>query len=127
MAAKRRMALTPELVTLCFREETQLPRDTTWTPLTDEDYLEVSKRLAETNHEEDLWVFAYGSLIWNPVFETVDRKRATAFGWHRSFSLEMTTWRATSSAIIISNLTGPTEASPVLCNHRMFQPVGNYC
>jgi cation transport protein ChaC len=95
MAADRQMSLTPELVALCYREEPELQRDTTWTPLTDEDYVAISRRLAETNREQDLWVFAYGSLIWNPVFETVERKRATAFGWHRSFSLEMTTWRAT--------------------------------
>ncbi len=35
----------------------------------------------------DLWVFAYGSLIWNPTFHFVERKRARSHGYHRSFCL----------------------------------------
>lgn len=42
-----------------------------------------------------LWVFAYGSLIWNPEFEFEERCSATAFGWHRSFCLTLTRWRGT--------------------------------
>lgn len=32
----------------------------------------------------DFWVFGYGSLIWNPGFEHVERKRAVLHGLHRS-------------------------------------------
>ena len=35
----------------------------------------------------DLWVFAYGSLVWNPTFNFVERKRARIHGYHRSFCL----------------------------------------
>ncbi|WP_429260082.1 gamma-glutamylcyclotransferase [Paraburkholderia sp. GAS334] len=35
----------------------------------------------------DLWVFAYGSLIWNPVCRFETRRKATLDGWHRSFCL----------------------------------------
>jgi len=31
------------------------------------------------------WVFAYGSLIWNPAFEPAETRHATLFGYHRSF------------------------------------------
>jgi glutathione-specific gamma-glutamylcyclotransferase len=34
-------------------------------------------------------VFAYGSLIWKPVFEPVAMQRATAIGWHRRFCLRI--------------------------------------
>lgn len=44
---------------------------------------------------QDLWVFAYGSLIWNPEFEFDERRSATAYGWHRSFCLTLTRWRGT--------------------------------
>ncbi|MCO5072189.1 MAG: gamma-glutamylcyclotransferase [Rhizobiaceae bacterium] len=44
---------------------------------------------------EHLWVFAYGSLIWNPEFEPVEQCRAVAAGWHRSFCLKLTRWRGT--------------------------------
>lgn len=35
----------------------------------------------------DLWVFAYGSLIWNPEFEPAERRRATVYGWHRALKM----------------------------------------
>ena len=34
-----------------------------------------------------VWVFAYGSLIWNPAIEFVQRRFARLHGWHRSFCL----------------------------------------
>ncbi len=39
---------------------------------------------------QELWIFAYGSLIWNPEFEFLESRSATAFGWHRSFCLKLT-------------------------------------
>lgn len=33
----------------------------------------------------DFWVFGYGSLIWNPGFEVIEKQKATLFGLHRSF------------------------------------------
>jgi glutathione-specific gamma-glutamylcyclotransferase len=41
---------------------------------------------------EALWVFAYGSLIWNPCFPFVEARRALAHGWHRAFCLGWLTW-----------------------------------
>ena len=35
----------------------------------------------------DVWVFAYGSLIWNPLFPFADRRLARIYGFHRSFCL----------------------------------------
>ncbi len=34
-----------------------------------------------------LWVFGYGSLLWNPGFEPVERRRAVLKGFHRSFCM----------------------------------------
>ncbi len=36
------------------------------------------------NAPEDLWVFGYGSLIWRPGFEHVERAAARIVGLHRS-------------------------------------------
>ena len=36
---------------------------------------------------EDLWLFAYGSLIWNPSFQFVERCVGQVHGYHRSFCL----------------------------------------
>ena len=35
----------------------------------------------------DVWVFAYGSLIWNPLFRFADRRLARIYGFHRAFCL----------------------------------------
>lgn len=32
----------------------------------------------------DFWVFGYGSLIWRPGFEALERQKARVFGLHRS-------------------------------------------
>ena len=36
---------------------------------------------------EDIWVFGYGSLIWNPAIRFVERRLAQVVGWHRQFCL----------------------------------------
>jgi len=33
----------------------------------------------------DLWLFGYGSLIWNPAIRTTERRAASIEGWHRKF------------------------------------------
>ena len=35
----------------------------------------------------DVWVFAYGSLIWNPTIHTLERRCADLRGYHRRFCL----------------------------------------
>ncbi|MBM2576166.1 gamma-glutamylcyclotransferase [Jannaschia sp. Os4] len=35
----------------------------------------------------DLWVFGYGSLIWNPGIEVAETVRATLDGYHRSYCM----------------------------------------
>lgn len=34
-----------------------------------------------------LWVFGYGSLLWNPGFDVAEQAVATLHGWHRSFCM----------------------------------------
>jgi cation transport protein ChaC len=46
----------------------------------------------------EVWLFGYGSLIWNPLFEYVSRERATLHGWHRSFCLRTIGGRGTAEA-----------------------------
>jgi cation transport protein ChaC len=44
---------------------------------------------------EDVYVFGYGSLIWNPAFHFIDRVPALLRGWHRRFCLRMYQGRGT--------------------------------
>jgi cation transport protein ChaC len=41
------------------------------------------------------WVFAYGSLIWNPGFAYADRRPARLHGYHRRFCIRSTRYRGT--------------------------------
>ena len=36
---------------------------------------------------EPVWVFAYGSLMWNPEFDFAEARRGLLHGYHRSFCL----------------------------------------
>jgi cation transport protein ChaC len=35
----------------------------------------------------DVWLFGYGSLIWNPTIRSIERRTARIEGWHRAFCL----------------------------------------
>jgi cation transport protein ChaC len=54
--------------------------------------LEATMRLRPSDTDE-VWVFGYGSLIWNPMVEFEQRRIATLRNWHRSFCLRMTAGR----------------------------------
>lgn len=43
--------------------------------------------LSKLHQPNELWVFAIGSLIWNPRCDVVDRKKGLVKGWRRSFCL----------------------------------------
>jgi cation transport protein ChaC len=57
--------------------------------LLSEDELEASLQavLASPHRQPDVWLFGYGSLIWNPVLSYAERRPATVHGYHRSFCL----------------------------------------
>lgn len=45
-----------------------------------------------------MWVFGYGSLVWNPGFDVQDRVIATLPGYHRSFCMRSIHHRGTPQA-----------------------------
>ena len=89
------MDLTPERVALVERREPDPGPDPGTREHTEAELFEMADRLLEGHDFGDLWVFAYGSLIWNPEFEFAEKRRAVAKGWHRSFCLKLTRWRGT--------------------------------
>lgn len=44
----------------------------------------------------DFWVFGYGSLIWNPGFEYLEKRVVKIDGYHRTFCLRSTRYRGTT-------------------------------
>ena len=49
----------------------------------------------KTRPSGPVWIFAYGSLIWNPAMKTAEARVARIDGLHRSFCLSMTVGRGT--------------------------------
>ena len=58
-------------------------------PLLSEAEVDASRRaaLARAGAGTDVWVFGYGSLMWNPAFHHVERRTGTVHGFHRQFCL----------------------------------------
>jgi len=55
--------------------------------LTDEQR-EATRAAVLARRGADLWVFAYGSLMWDPGVHVVEIRTATLLGFHRSFCLK---------------------------------------
>ena len=57
--------------------------------LLSEDELAASRAaiLAGADLSSGVWLFGYGSLIWNPAFHFTDRLTGTVHGYHRRFCL----------------------------------------
>lgn len=55
----------------------------------------LSETLKHQNPDSDVWIFAYGSLIWNPIFNFVEQRVGTIHGWHRRFCLWVPQGRGT--------------------------------
>ncbi len=47
----------------------------------------LEQALSVNGEGRDLWLFAYGSLIWNPLFHFDERRPAQVHGLHRRFCL----------------------------------------
>ena len=86
------MHLTPELVARIapyVGASLSLPG----TPPSDSDYDKAIREiLANAPSSDAVWLFAYGSLIWNPACDFVERRVGIAPGWHRSFCLGWDRW-----------------------------------
>jgi cation transport protein ChaC len=87
------MALTAELVRLCERAEPDPGPDPNFTAAEPADHDALTERLLAELGDKELWLFAYGSLIWRPDFNFVAQRRGTIYGWHRSFCIELKRWR----------------------------------
>ncbi len=50
---------------------------------------------ARPEHGSGIWLFAYGSLIWNPTIRLTAQLAARVHGWHRAFCLATRAGRGT--------------------------------
>jgi cation transport protein ChaC len=94
MSRRREMSLTADLIALVHRHVPDPGAPRGFEPLTDKDYDEHrTALLASHSKGEDLWLFAYGSLIWKPACEVDGQRHALLRGWHRKFCLRLLRFR----------------------------------
>lgn len=90
--------LTRELIsTGAYLESFQdLPGQPCWS----RQRIETSMReaLAQRPQGKPVWLFAYGSLIWNPLVKFEERQPAVLQDWHRSFCIRLLAGRGTCDA-----------------------------
>lgn len=56
--------------------------------MTEEELAEsLALTMAEHPAGSDLWLFGYGSLMWNPVIDFAERRVATIYGFHRAYCI----------------------------------------
>jgi cation transport protein ChaC len=92
-----KLRLTPELVSLVARKVEDGGPAPGVVVHNDVDYEASLQALLAAGpwQGEDVWVFAYGSLLWNPAFEAAEQVAAVLPGWHRAFCVQLTRFRGT--------------------------------
>ena len=82
------MLLTPELVSRVARHVDDPGPTPGRVYAGDADYEATTRDLLDARPPSgEVWVFAYGSLIWKPACDIVEQRVAVVRGWHRSFCL----------------------------------------
>lgn len=68
----------------------------------------LAHTLAQWGGREDLWVFAYASLIWRPDFQVSEQRSAHLHGWHRALKMWSHVNRGTPSnpGLVFALLSG---------------------
>jgi glutathione-specific gamma-glutamylcyclotransferase len=90
------MSLTPQHVAMVHRLVEDSGPESNMTLHTDADYEQIVREiLAERPENKEIWLFAYGSLIWKPEVDHTAEQVGVARGWHRSFCLKVPRFRGT--------------------------------
>jgi cation transport protein ChaC len=94
MSRRHEMSLTADLIALVHRTVADPGPPAGFEPLTDLDHDERRTALLASHPKgHDVWLFAYGSLIWKPACEVDGQCHALLRGWHRKFCLRLVRYR----------------------------------
>jgi cation transport protein ChaC len=96
MDLKRRMTLTADLVARVHRVIPDTGPNAGFVQMEEQDYERLTDEVLKRHPpHEDLWIFAYGSLMWRPACEIDGQEMALLRGWHRKFCIRIARWRGT--------------------------------
>lgn len=112
------LRVTPEVLAFWDRRAQALGRGPDWR-LTDQ-AIEASRRglLGERAAAQDLWVYCYGSLMWDPGIHFCELRLAELDGWQRRFTYRTSMGRGTPErpALMLT-----LEARPGSCRGLAFR------
>jgi cation transport protein ChaC len=90
------MKLTADLVARVHRTIPDTGPTSGFVHMEEADYERLTDEVLKPHPpNEDLWIFAYGSLMWRPACETEGEEMALLRGWHRKFCIRIARWRGT--------------------------------
>jgi glutathione-specific gamma-glutamylcyclotransferase len=94
--AKSLLRLTPEMFAMWEQRARTAGWPVNWR-LSDEE-IEASRLAVLGNHDggDDLWIYSYGSLMWDPGFHFAEVRLADAEGYQRRFTLKINLGRGSS-------------------------------
>jgi cation transport protein ChaC len=93
--AEEQMALTRELVATTLRQIEDSGPIPGWVPMSDGDYDSAIRDVLAEAPPGPMWLFAYGSLLWKPVWDVIESYPAVVRGWHRAFCFHVPRFRGT--------------------------------
>ncbi len=94
MRKNHSLSLTPELVALCASATSRIQGPTRVSSSSPTRRCPQRRPSSTANAARTRsGCSPMGQLIWKPEVEAVETRRATAHGWHRSFSMELPRWR----------------------------------
>ena len=72
----------------------------------DEAELKAAPCMVGDDNTDDIWLFAYGSLIWNPALEIAATRPGRIYGYRRRFCLRTMIDRGTPDSLWSRSGTG---------------------
>lgn len=63
------------------------PPEGMWTASEADHQAIIEQLLGPDRADREVWIFAYGSLIWRPACDFVESRNGLVHGWHRAFCL----------------------------------------
>lgn len=116
--AQSRLRVTPEVLAAWDERARKAGHPQNWRQ--PNEALERSRRgtLAQLSEGEDLWVYAYGSLMWDPSFHFSEVRLATLEGYARRFSYRSSLGRGTPQ---LPGLMLTLEKAPGRCHGLAFR------